>query len=46
MAGADRYHRLQLVLALLGLGLSLAYLAALVFTDGGHALARVATSIV
>jgi len=42
MADADRYHRLQLFLSLLGLGLSIAYLLALIFTDAGHGLARAA----
>ena len=45
MADADRYHRLQLVLSLLGLGLSIAYLLALIFTDAGHGLARAATRL-
>src|SRR5881409_1884732 len=39
MADAARYHRLQLSLTLLGLGLSIAYLVALVATGGGNALA-------
>ena len=42
MADADRYHRLQLFLSLLGLGVSIAYLLALIFTDAGHGLARAA----
>src|SRR5438105_13533864 len=45
MADAARYHRLQLLLTLAGLGLSLAYLLALVVTDGGPALARAAARI-
>jgi STE24 endopeptidase len=45
MADADRYHRLQLFLSLLGLGLSIAYLLALIFTDAGHALARAAARV-
>ena len=45
MADADRYHRLQLVLSLLGLGLSIAYLLALIFTDAGHGLARAAARV-
>ena len=42
MADAARYHRLQLLLTLLGLALSIAYLSALVATGGGHALASLA----
>ncbi len=42
MADAARYHRLQLLLTVLGLGLSVAYLLALVVTGGGHALAGLA----
>jgi STE24 endopeptidase len=42
MADADRYHRLQLYLTLLGFGLSIAYLLALVLTGAGHDLANVA----
>jgi STE24 endopeptidase len=45
MADATRYHRLQLLLALVGLGLSLAYLLALIVTDGGQVLARAAAGI-
>ena len=45
MADAARYHRLQLLLTLAGLGLSLAYLLALIVTDGGQALARAAAGI-
>src|SRR6266566_7115773 len=45
MADADRYHRLQLFLSLLGLGLSIAYLLALIFTDAGHGLARAAAHV-
>ena len=45
MADADRYHRLQLFLSLLGLGLSIAYLLALIFTDAGHGLARAAARV-
>jgi Zn-dependent protease with chaperone function len=45
MADADRYHRLQLLLSLLGLGLSIAYLLALIFTDAGHGLARAAARV-
>ena len=45
MADADRYHRLQLVLSLLGLGLSMAYLLALIFTGAGHGLARAAARV-
>jgi len=39
MADATRYHRLQLLLTLLGVGLSIAYPLALVLTGGGHGLA-------
>src|SRR5215470_15052812 len=39
MPDATRYHRLQLLLTLLGLGLSVAYLLALVLTGAGHSLA-------
>src|SRR5438128_2609455 len=45
MADAARYHRLQLLLTLVGLGLSLAYLLALIVTDGGQVLARAAAGI-
>jgi len=45
MADADRYHRLQLFLSLLGLGVSIAYLLALIFTDAGHGLARAAARV-
>jgi STE24 endopeptidase len=45
MADADRYHRLQLFLSLLGLGLSIAYLLALIFADTGHGLARAAARV-
>ena len=45
MADADRYHRLQLFLSLLGLVLSIAYLLALIFTDAGHGLARAAARV-
>jgi len=39
MPDAIRYHRLQLLLMLLGLGLSAAYLLALVVSGAGHTLA-------
>jgi len=39
MADAARYHRLQLLLALLDLGFSLAYLLAALLTGAGHAVA-------
>jgi STE24 endopeptidase len=45
MPDASRYHRLQLFLTLAGLGLSLAYLVALLVTDGSHALARAAARV-
>jgi STE24 endopeptidase len=45
MADADRYHRLQLLLTLLGLTLSIAYLLTLIVTGGGHALARLAARV-
>lgn len=45
MADADRYHRLQLFLSLLGLGLSIAYLLALIFTNAGHGVARAAARV-
>jgi Zn-dependent protease with chaperone function len=45
MPDADRYHRLQLVLTLAGLALSLAYLLTLIATGAGQALARAATSV-
>src|SRR2546427_602096 len=38
MADAARYHRLQLFLALLGLGISPAYLIAALLTGAGHAV--------
>jgi STE24 endopeptidase len=40
MADAGRYHRLQLLLALLALGLSIAYLLALIVTGAGAEVAR------
>ena len=46
MADAARYHRLQLLLSLLGLGLSIGYLVALIVTGGGLGLARMAASVV
>jgi STE24 endopeptidase len=45
MADAGRYHRLQLLLALLALGLSIAYLLALIVTGAGAELARWAARI-
>jgi STE24 endopeptidase len=45
MADADRYHRLQLLLSLLGLGLSIAYLLALIFTNAGQGVARAAARV-
>jgi Zn-dependent protease with chaperone function len=45
MADARRYHRLQLVLTLAGLALSLAYLVALIATDASHAVARGAARV-
>jgi len=45
MPDADRYHRVQLVLTLVGLALSLAYLLALIATGASHALARAAASV-
>ncbi|MGH7304245.1 MAG: M48 family metallopeptidase [Candidatus Rokuibacteriota bacterium] len=45
MADADRYHRLQLLLALLALGLSTAYLLLLIGTGAGNALAHAAARI-
>src|SRR2546426_5629974 len=39
LADAACYHRLQLLLALLGLGISLAYLLAALLTGAGHAVA-------
>lgn len=42
MADAARYHRLQLLLSLLGLGLSIGYLVALIATGGSQGLARMA----
>src|SRR5262250_2935162 len=45
MPDATRYHRLQLLLTLLGLGLSVAYLLALVLTGAGHSLASWAARI-
>jgi STE24 endopeptidase len=45
MADAARYHRLQLVLSLLGLGLSIAYLVTLLLVGGGHWLARIAADM-
>src|SRR5262249_8638598 len=45
MADADRYHRLQLYLSLLGFGLSIAYLLALVLSGAGHGLADVAARV-
>jgi len=46
MADATRYHRLQFVLSLLGLGLSIAYLVTLILVGGGHWFARVAADII
>jgi STE24 endopeptidase len=45
MADANRYHRLQLVLSLLGLGLSIAFLLAFVLTGAGRGLARAAAGV-
>lgn len=45
MADADRYHRLQFLLALLGFGLSIAFLLAVIFTGAGHGLARAAARV-
>src|SRR4249920_2486028 len=45
MADADRYHRLQLWLGLLGFGISLAYLVTLLLTGTGHAVALGAARI-
>jgi STE24 endopeptidase len=45
MADAPRYHRLQLVLTLLGLALSIAYLVAFMVTGANHALARLAARV-
>jgi STE24 endopeptidase len=45
MADANRYHRIQLFLSLLGLGLSIAFLLALMFTGAGHGLARAAARV-
>src|SRR4030095_8373703 len=45
MADADRYHRLQLWLGLLGFGISLAYLVALLLTGAGHTVALWAARI-
>ena len=45
MADADRYHRLQLWLGLLGFGISLAYLVTLLLTGAGHAVALGAARI-
>jgi STE24 endopeptidase len=45
MADADRYHRLQLYLALVGLGLSIAYLLTLVLSGAGHGLVKVVARV-
>jgi STE24 endopeptidase len=45
MAAAARYHRLQLLLTLLGLSLSIAYLLALIMTGGGHGLTRLSARV-
>jgi STE24 endopeptidase len=45
MADAGRYHRLQLWLTLLGLGVSIAYLLAVLLTGAGHAAARWASDV-
>src|SRR6266850_662655 len=45
MADAARYHRLQLLLTLLGLGVSLAYLLAVLVMGGGHAAAHWAARV-
>src|SRR6266849_2159370 len=45
MADAARYHRLLLLLTLLSLSLSIAYLLALIMTGGGHGLARMAARV-
>src|SRR5262245_58116995 len=42
---AERYHRLQLVLGLAGLGLTVAYLLACLVAGAGPALARFAQTI-
>jgi STE24 endopeptidase len=45
MADAVHYHRLQLWLGLLALGLSIAYLLAVLLTGAGHAAARWASDV-
>jgi Zn-dependent protease with chaperone function len=45
MADAGRYHRLQLLLSLLGLGLSVAYLLVLLVSGTGHGLASWAARV-
>src|SRR3990167_7310302 len=45
MPDAARYHRLRLLLALLGLALTVAYLGALLATGAGGALARRAATL-
>jgi STE24 endopeptidase len=45
MVDAGRYHRLQLWLTLLGLGVSIAYLLAVLLTGAGHAVARWASGV-
>jgi STE24 endopeptidase len=40
MADADRFHRIQLWLGLLGLGVSITYLLAVLLTGAGHAVAH------
>ncbi len=44
MRDAARYHRLQLLLALAGLAVSIAYLLALLSTGAAHAVARTAAA--
>ncbi len=45
MADADRYHRFQLWLGLLGFTISVAYLLAVLLTGAGHAVAQWAARV-
>src|SRR5438105_12009629 len=45
MADAARYHRLQVLVTLAGVGRALAYLLALIVTDGGQVVARAGAGV-
>jgi STE24 endopeptidase len=46
MADADRYHRLQMRLVLLGFGVTLVYLLTVLATGAGHTLAQYAARVI